>query len=45
MIRFLYVNEPDPKLFIYLFIIVIIIIDYYFRGGGGGVGWDIYNEQ
>ena len=41
MIRFLYMNEPDPKLFVYLFI--IIIIDYYF--GGVGVGWDRYNEQ
>ena len=39
-------NEPDPKLFICLFIIIIIIIiiDYYFLGGGG-VGWDRYNEQ
>ena len=47
MIRFLYMNEPDPKLFICLFIIIIIIIiiiiDYYF--GGVGVGWDRYNEQ
>ena len=45
MIRFLYRNEPDPQLFICLFIIIIIIIiiiiDYYF----GGVGWDRYNEQ
>ena len=47
MIRFLYRNEPDPQLFICLFIIIIIIIiiiDYYFEGGGGG-GWDRYNEQ
>ena len=46
MIRFLYMNEPDPKLFICLFIIIIIIIiDYYFERGGGGRGWDRYNEQ
>ena len=44
MIRFLYRNEPDPQLFICLFIIIIIIIiiiDYYyffFWRGGGGVG-------
>ena len=46
MIRFLYMNEPDPKLFICLFIIIIIIIiiDYYFEGGGGR-GGDRYNEQ
>ena len=47
MIRFLYRNEPDPQLFICLFIIIIIIIiiiDYYFEGGGGR-GWDRYNEQ
>ena len=40
-------NEPDPKLFICLFIIIIIIIDYYFLGGGGG-GWggiDITNSD
>ena len=33
-------NEPDPKLFICLFIIIIIIIiiiDYYFLGGWGGI--------
>ena len=36
-------NEPDPKLFICLFIviiiiiIIIIIIDYYFFGGWGGI--------
>ena len=46
MIRFLYRNEPDPQLFICLFIIIIIIIiiDYYFEGGGGR-GGDRYNEQ
>ena len=47
MIRFLYRNEPDPQLFICLFI--IIIIDYYsfFGGGGGrpGGGIDITNSD
>ena len=40
-------NEPDPKLFICLFIIIIIIIIIiiFFFFGGGGVGWDRYNEQ
>ena len=41
-------NEPDPKLFICLFIIIIIIIiiDYYFFGRGGGVGGiDITNSD
>ena len=37
-------NEPDPKLFIYLFIIIIIIIDYFFGGGGWG-GIDITNSD
>ena len=41
MIRFLYMNEPDPKLFIYLFVIIIIII--ILRGGGGGI--DITNSD
>ena len=50
MIRFLYMNEPDPKLFICLFIviiiiIIIIIIDYYFEGGRGGGGIDITNSD
>ena len=40
-------NEPDPKLFICLFIIIIIIIiiDYYFLGGGGWGGIDITNSD
>ena len=38
MIRFLYMNEPDPKLFVYLFIYLLLLLLIIILGGGGGVG-------